>query len=311
MTINKLLPGVKKNILLRDYTTFGIGGRARYFFVAKTKKDLIKAIGVAKKLKLPLFILGGGSNLLVSDKGFSGLVLKIENCKLKVEFCDSGTRRKKRTKFSSHIENCKVSAEAGVPLSKLVNLSVEKSLTGLEWATGIPGTVGGAVFGNAGAFGKSMADIIKTVEVLNSENFKIKIFKNKDCKFSYRKSIFKHKKNLVILLAELQFKKGNKKEIRKKTREYLNYKKETQPLNLPSAGSIFKNPQGFSAGWLIEKCDLKGKRTGNVKISEKHANFIVNLGEGKAKDVKKLINLIKKQVKKKFGIILEEEIRFL
>ena len=108
-----------------------------------------------------------------------------------------------------------------------------------------------------------------------------------------------------------QFKKGNKKEIRKKTREYLNYKKETQPLNLPSAGSIFKNPQGFSAGWLIEKCDLKGKRTGNVKISEKHANFIVNLGEGKAKDVKKLINLIKKQVKKKFGIILEEEIRFL
>jgi len=306
----KLLPGLKKNVSLKNYTTFKIGGPAKYFFETKNKKDLIKAILVAKSKKLPFFILGGGSNLLVSDEGFRGLVIKILFSK-------------------SYFLNSQISAEAGTILAELLSATLNTGLTGLEWAAGIPGTVGGAIYGNAGAFKKSMKDITKTVTVLEIKNQKsnIKNLRNKDCKFCYRNSIFKQKKNLIILSATLQLKKGNKLKIEKRIKEYLNYRKETQPLNFPSAGSVFKNPKNFSAGELgeedkssslsfaaarlIEECGLKGKRIGNVKISEKHANFIVNLGGGKAKDVKKLINLAKKKVKEKFGITLEEEICYL
>ena len=163
--IKKELPEIKTNIPLREYTTFKIGGRAQYFFVAKNKEDLIKAILVAKKLKLPFFILGGGSNTLVSDRGFNGLVIKF-----------------------------------GQPLSSYV-------LKGLEWAVGIPGTVQGAVCGNAGAFKKSMKDVVESVEVFDVKTGKVKFFKNKDCHFSYRNSIFKKKKNLIILSVKTKPKK--------------------------------------------------------------------------------------------------------
>jgi UDP-N-acetylmuramate dehydrogenase len=255
----------KRNVLLKNYTTFRIGGPAKYFFVAKNKTELIEAILTAKKLKLPFFILGGGSNILVSDKGFSGLVIKF-----------------------------------GQPLSSYVP-------KGLEWAVGIPGTIQGAVCGNAGAFGKSMKDVVEEVEVLDVKDLRFKIYDLRDCKFGYRDSIFKHKKNLIILSVKIKSRKSNPQKIK----QYLEYRKRTQPLNLPSAGSIFKNPEGFAAAQLIEECGLKGKKVGNVKISEKHANFIVNLGQGKAEDVKKLIKLIKKEVKKKFGVTLKEEIQFL
>ena len=328
----------QKNVSLKDYTTFKIGGRAKYFCIVSTKPGLVGAIKLAKKMKLPIFILGAGSNLLISDKGYNGLVIKIENCKLKVEFCDSRTKRKKKTKSSSHIKNCKVNAEAGVPLNKLVSVSAEKSLSGMEWAAGIPGTVGGAVYGNAGAFGKSMKDVIKTVTVLKIPNpksdhspfpmgwvaqpfnkgcgeipnkFQTKKYKNKECRFGYRDSIFKKRKDLIIISVTLQLKKGKKKEIGNIMKEYLEYKKKTQPLNFPSAGSVFKNPKGFFAAELVEKCGLKGKKIGNAKFSEKHANFIVNLGGAAAQDVKKLINLAKKSVKNKFKVKLEEEIQYL
>lgn len=271
----------KRNVLLKNYTTFKIGGPAKYFYIAKTKEDLIEAIKEAKKLKLAFFILGGGSNLLVSDKGFNGLVIKF-----------------------------------GQPLSSYVS-------KGLEWVVGIPGTVQGAVCSNAGAFKKSMKDVVESGEVFDTETGKVKIFKNKDCRFSYRDSIFRKKKNLIILSVKIKPKKSNTKKIK----QYLDYRKQTQPLNFPSAGSIFKNLPAFPAGFLvegdkssslpfavarvIEKCGLKGKKIGKVKISEKHANFILNLGKGKAKDVIKLIKLIKKKVKNKFKINLEEEIQFL
>jgi len=325
MDIKKILPKIKKNVLLKDYTTFGIGGPAKYFLETEKKEDIVRVISAAKKFNLPFFILGGGSNLLVSDKGFKELVIKIKNKELKVK-------------------NNKIFVEAGVVLNQLVNTALKNNLSGLEWAAGIPGTVGGAICGNAGAFNKSTGDLVKNVEVLEVANCKIKILNNKDCNFRYRDSIFKHKKNLIVLSATLQFKKRNKKEIKERIKKYLNYRKETQPLNYPSAGSIFKNPKGFSgaaasfaaasfaaarqgeedessslsfaaasfaAARMIEECGLKGKRIGNVKISEKHANFIVNLGQGKAKDVKKLIELAKKRVKNKFGIDLEEEICYL
>ena len=287
MEIKKLLPGIKTNIPLKNYTTFKIGGKAKYFFEAKTKEDLIKAVKLAKKLKLPFFILGGGSNLLVSDKGFNGLVIKF-----------------------------------GQPLSLYVS-------NGLEWAAGIPGTIQAAVYGNAGAFGRSMKDVVQEVEVFDVEAEKIKIFKNKDCQFGYRESIFKKKKNLIILSVKIKSGKSDPKKIK----EYLDYKEQHHP-RLPSAGCVFKNFQfsisnfqlltkkfpefsqfkergNIPAAFLISQCGLKGKKIGNAQISEKHANFIVNLEEAKAKDVKKLIKLIKKSVKERFKINLEEEIQYL
>jgi len=302
MQTSKLLLGVQKNISLKNYTTFRIGGSANYFFIAKTKKDIMEAIKMAKQLNLLFFVLGSGSNLLVSDEGFDGLVIKIKNQKLKNPCLPAGKKNQK-----SKI----IDAEAGVFLNQIVILALKNNLSGLEWAAGIPGTVGGAIYGNAGAFGKSIGDSIEEVEIFDTKDLEIKTFKNKDCKFGYRDSIFKNKKNLIILSVILQLKKGNEKVIQEKMKKYLEHRRETQPLNYPSAGSIFKNPKGLFTAEFIEKCGLKDKRIGDVKISEKHANFIINLGQGKANDVIKLIKLIKKRVKEKFDIVLQEEIQFL
>lgn len=303
---------IKKNVSLRNFTTFKIGGRAKYFLLAKNEEELIKGIDFAKKKKLPFFILGGGSNLLISDKGYNGLVIKIVNSKYKI------------------LGN-KIHTEAGVPLSLIVNNAIKQGLTGLEWAVGIPGTIGGAIRGNAGVSEASIADIVKKVIVLEKE--KIKKYKNKDCKWGYRESIFKKKNNLIILFIEIQLKKGNKKKIQEKIKKYLNYRKANQPLNFFSAGSIFKNKRLkikdkkllkefpelkefnkkgiIPSGYLVEKLGLKGEKIGKVQISKKHANFIINKGGGRASDVLKLIKLIKDKVKKKFKIKLEEEIQFL
>ena len=265
---------LQKNVLLKKHTTFRIGGRAKYFFKAKTKKELIEVINFAKRMKRPFFILGGGSNLLVSDKGYGGVVIKF-----------------------------------GRSLSSYVS-------RGLDWAAGIPGTIEGAVYGNAGAFGKSMKDIVKSVEVFDVRTGKVKTFKNKDCRFDYRDSIFKKKKNLVILLVKIKSGKSNPKKIK----EYLDYRRQHHP-RLPSAGSVFKNPapshgvgRGIGdtpAAILIDQAGLTGKKIGQAQISEKHSNFIVNLGNAKAKDVRKLIDFVKKSVKNKFKVILKEEIQYL
>lgn len=290
--LNNKLQGVQKNVSLAAHTTFKIGGKAKYFFIAKSNEDLIKAIEAAKKVELPVFILGRGSNILINDKGFDGLVIKIQNTKHK-------------------IQTTKIVAEAGTNLGKLVGESVKAGLSGLEWAVGIPGTVSGAVRGNAGAFGSSMADLIKTIEIFDIADFKIKTLENKNCKFGYRDSIFKHNKNLIILSTELELKRGNREKSKNLIKGYLKQRKEKQVIEYPSAGCVFKNPKDFSAGYLIEQCGLKGRKIGKAMISKKHANFIVNLGGAKAEDVKKLINLCKGEVKKKFGIELKEEIEYL
>jgi len=285
--IKKILPGVKEGVLLKNWTTFRIGGKANYFFEAKNKRELIKAIEVAKKYKIPFFILGGGSNILVADEGFGGMVIKY-----------------------------------GESLSHYV-------FKGLDWAAGIPGTIEGAVYGNASAFSHSIEEVVKEVEVYDIKRKKIKIFKNKDCKFGYRESIFKKNKNLIILSVKIRTKKSNPKKIK----ECLEYRKNHHP-QLPSIGCIFKNfqfkitefrklikkfPQmrqfkergEIPTAFLITECGLKGKRIGEVQISEKHPNFIVNLGKGKAKDVRELISLAKKKVREKYGIKIEEEIQYL
>jgi len=280
----------QRNVLLKNYTTFKIGGRAKYFFVAKTKSSLVKALQEAKRLDLPFFILAGGSNLLISDKEYQGLVIQVKNQTLKVK-------------------NNKIYAEAGVALGKLVNSAFKNSLTGLEWAAGIPGTVGGAVFGNAGAFNGAMKDVVREVEVFDMKKNKIRKLKNKDCKFGYRSSFFKKNPHLIVLACQLQLKASNKQEIKEKMQEYLDYRDERHPKE-PSAGSIFKNPKNISARELIDKSGLKGRRIGGAEISKVHSNFIVNLDGAKSQDVLKLIDLVKRTVDKKFGIKLKKEIIF-
>ncbi|MBU3942666.1 UDP-N-acetylmuramate dehydrogenase [Patescibacteria group bacterium] len=283
----------KKNILLKNYTTFRIGGPAKYFFEAKTKEDLVKAIEMAKKINLPFFILGGGSNLLIFDEGYDGLVVKVKSQKSKVK-------------------SNKIFCEAGVKLSDLVELSLKNSLTGLEWAAGIPkATLGGTIHNNAGAFKVSIADIVKTVEVFDTADSKIKNLDAEQCNFNYKQTIFKQQKNLIILSCILQLKKSTKKAVEEQINYVLNYREKNHPMKFSSAGCIFKNPSEVRAAELVEKCGLKGKKIGDAQISEKHANFIVNLGKASSRDVLKLINLAKKQVKKKFGIKLEEEIYFI
>lgn len=290
------LSGAQKNVLMKDFTTYKIGGPAEYFFVAKTKDDLAKAVQTAKKMKLNVLILGGGSNILVSDKGVKGLVIKLEakSCKLQAN---------------------RVYAESGVKLNDFANFCRDNNLTGEEWAMGIPGTVGGAIFGNAQAFGTKISDSIKSVEALDAKTTKILNFNKEQCQFSLKNSIFKKNRKPIILSAVFKLKPGKREEINEKIKEYMNYRKKNHPMNFPSAGSVFVNPERngevIRAGFLIEKCGLKGKKIGGAQISEKHANFIINTGNAKAKDVLALMKLAKQKVKRTFGINLETEVQLV
>ncbi|MCD6114899.1 UDP-N-acetylmuramate dehydrogenase [bacterium] len=318
--LKKILPEIKTGVSLKKYNTFRIGGKAKYFFEAKTEKDLLKVLTAVRDLKLPLFILGGGSNVLFNDEEFDGVVIKVSTKGLEVKDYKPGEKI--------------VYVEAGTPLSFLVNKAKELSLSGLEWATGIPGTIGGAVFGNAAAFGFSIGEIVKTVEVFDLETLKKRKFNQKECCFEYKESIFKKEKKYVILRVGLVLRQGNKKEIEKRIKEYLEKRKKSQPFCW-SAGCVFKNikiekpeiklkikkalpeaakflKSGFlPAGYLIDKCGLKGKKIGKAEVSQKHANFIVNKGGAKAKDIIKLIRLVKESVRKKLGIELEREVVFV
>lgn len=311
---------IKKNIKLAEYTTFKIGGNAKYFFIAKNEKDILDILQWVAKKKEKIFILGGGSNLLFSDEGFNGLVIKMEM---------RGDIKIKKESEKKVI----LSIGAGCKFFKLIEFCRDNFLSGTEWASGIPGlTVGGAIRGNAGAFGVCMSDIVKNVSVVDSKerNKKIEKLSNKECLFKYRSSIFKEKRGYIILSAELELNRGDKKEIEEKIKSYAKFRKEKQPLVFRNAGSIFKNVcyDNFTptlskgelgliefkesgvvpAGWLIEKCGLKGVKIGGAMISEKHANIIVNLGKAKAKDVIDLMELAEYEVKKKFNIKLEREI---
>lgn len=279
---------MKKNQSLAPYTTFKIGGPVDWFCETKNEEEVIEAIKFAKEKKLAFFILGNGSNLLISDDGFRGVVIKMENEEVQ-------------------INNEKILAEAGISLNKLVNIAQENSLSGIEFMVGIPGTLGGVVFGNAGAWQQNIGDKVERVKILDKDN-QFKWLNHDECQFSYRQSRFK-KNQEIILAVELELEKGHQLEIKNLMNENFQ-KREDQPKE-PSAGSIFVNPKPQSAGDLIEKCGLKGKQIGSAQISTKHANFIVNLGGAKAEDVVKLIALARLEVKKKFKIDLETEIVFL
>lgn len=293
--LKELLPDIQKNIPLKNYTTFKIGGPAKYFFRARKKEDLIKAVKTAKRFNLPFFILGSGSNLLISDKGYKGFVIKNE----------AG---------NFEIKKQRIIAESGAILDKVVAKAVKNGLAGLEKGSGIPGTLGGAIYGNAGwpKGDWEIGNFVEQVELLMSDN-KIKRVRRNWLSFQYRNSRLKMTgdKKPIILEIVLKLKKGKFKDLKKRRQEILKIRSEKTPFGF-SAGSIFKNPSNKTpAGFLIDKCGLKGKKIGKAQISKKHANFIVNLSNAKSADVLKLINLVKKKVKNKFGISLEEEVQYL
>lgn len=303
---------IKKDIVIKRYTTFKIGGTVKYFATIKNKEDLINTIKFSKDKNLPIFVLGGGSNVLADDKSYNGIVLKMDNKEVEVE----GER---------------IIAGAGVPLKKVVEISLNNSLTGFEWGAGIPGSVGGATYGNASAFGESVEDSLQKVEIFNISSEKFSHITKKECNYGNKESIFKNDKNIIIFKVIFKLKKGNKKEIKRKMEELISKRKKAHPNSLPSAGCIFKNYQGkvsdkkiierfpllekfnkssiIPVSYLIDKSGLKGRRVGGAKVSSKHANFIVNDKGAKKKDVLNLIDVIKKEVKKKFNIEIEEEVQ--
>lgn len=302
----------KENVLLSEFSNYKIGGPARHLFEATTKEELKAAIEEAKKRNLDILVIGGGTNILFPDEGYPGLVIKPS-----INFIE--------------ISAGEVSVGAGVLVSDLINFSIERSLSGFEWAGGLPGTVGGAIRGNAGAFGGEMKDSVKAVRSMDMETLEETERNFSDCEFAYRSSVFKNPSNKEIILSAIfKLSAADSKKIKRSVDEKISYRQERQPLEYPNIGSIFKNidirniteiqKEMFKnviktdpfpvvpAAHVISEAGLKGISSGGAMISPKHPNFIINSSNAKASDVKNLIALIKKEVKKKFDINLEEEI---
>ena len=282
---------ILKNESLKKHTTFGVGGSADFIIFPKSTNDLIKIIKYTHTNKYNMFFLGSGSNVLASDKGFNGIVITLKKALNKIIFDDKNI----------HIE-------AGAMLGTMVKLALSKGYKGFESLVGVPGTVGGAIIMNAGAHGTEISELLVSSRTIKKDGT-IKTYKKNDIIFSYRKSTFP--KDEILLDAKFKLKSGNKKNILKRKKEVSVKRKESQPLKYRSAGSIFKNPNKFAAGYLIDKVGLKGLRIGDAEISTKHANFIINHGKAKSEQIYKLINIMKNKVMKEFNIKLELEIKFL
>lgn len=283
---------VKLQEPMSKHTTFRIGGPADFYLCPHSTKEVQQTIQICKEENLPYFILGNGSNLLVSDKGYRGVIIQLWK-----NFSDIS------------VKDCCITAKAGALLSKVAAEALEEGLTGMEFASGIPGTIGGAVFMNAGAYGGEMKDIIKEVKVLDDQG-EVRVLSNEEMKLGYRTSIVKEK-GYTVLSAVLQLKKGEVSVIRETMEDLKNRRTSKQPLDMPSAGSTFKRPEGYFAGKLIMDSGLRGFSVGGAQVSEKHCGFVVNKGGATAEDVTALIREVQRRVKEKFGVELETEVRFL
>ncbi len=306
---------VKINEPLALYTSFKVGGPAEIYFQALTIEELILAIFYAKKLTIPYFVMGGGTNLLISDQGYEGLVVRNSANKITLKNYNGSIQGRKATTKKASLE-----VLSGVGVNQLVRFTLAENLTGLEAFLGQPGTVGGAVYINAHnlKMGEFFGEKIQTAKVL-TENGDIKEVSRAYFKFGYDQSILQHKKE-IVLSVKIDLAKGKKAEIWQKANQALEHRRLTQPAGKGSAGCIFRNisfaealrigtpKHTTSAGYLIEAVGLKGYTFGGAKISDKHANFIINTGEAKASDILFLIKLIKQKVKARFGVTLQEEI---
>ncbi|SER63722.1 UDP-N-acetylmuramate dehydrogenase [Salipaludibacillus aurantiacus] len=277
---------------LKNHTTWKIGGPAALMIEPDSVESLKYAMAFIKEKKLPWFILGRGSNILVSDKGINGVVIKLGD---------------KLASFKQ--EGDLISVGAGFSLIKLATIMSKKGYSGLEFAGGIPGSVGGAVFMNAGAHKSDISAILTKAYVL-MRNGECTWLSNEELKFAYRSSVLQ-KNGGICISAEFQLNKGNTAEIRERLQTNKNYRKETQPWKDPCCGSVFRNPLPEHAGRLIEELGLKGYKVGGAQISERHANFIVNTGDASAEDILTLIDYIKEQVRIHYGIDLETEVEYI
>lgn len=282
---------IKFNEPMKNHTSFKTGGNADIFLTPATKEEIIFCIKKCMEEKIPYIIIGNGSNLLVRDNGIRGAVIQIGN------------------NYGNIVKNDEIiTVQSGAMLSKIGNYALENLLEGFEFASGIPGTLGGALTMNAGAYGGEMKDIVETVTAYKDGN--VIELKNQDCLFGYRTSLFL-KGEYVLLQANIKLKKGIYSEIEKKMKDLMNRRIEKQPLNLPSAGSTFKRPEGYFAGKLIMDSGLKGFSIGGAKVSEKHCGFIVNKGGASSKDIEELIEYVKNSVYSKFHVMLETEVRII
>ena len=294
--IQNIIP--QENVYINEpmskYTSFKIGGPAECLVKIKTLEQLKSILKYTNENDIKLTIIGNGSNILVSDNGIKGIVVKIEIDNLEIDIQD---------------KKALITVGSGVKLGLLAQKCLKEEITGFEFVSGIPGTIGGAIRMNAGAHGSEMKDIVKTVTYVD-RNGEIHKIENNQAEFEYRKSLFSHN-DYIIVETEIELEKGNANEIKEKMTEYANFRKEKQPIEYPSAGSTFKRGTDFITAKLIDECGLKGYQIGGAQISEKHAGFIINKNNATAKDVIKLMKYTKEQVYEKFGKTIEAEIEIL
>ena len=281
---------VRINEPMKNHTTFKIGGPAQYYVTPESVTQIQEVVSLCKDKNIPLHVIGNGSNILVGDDGVNGVVLALFNT------------------FSDYeIKDNVITAQAGLSLIKLAVIALREGLTGLEFASGIPGSVGGAVYMNAGAYDGQMKDVVTSVTVLD-EAGNIRILGRDELDMGYRTSaVAKH--NMIVLQVIIELKAGDKEQIKDRMNQLSELRKQKQPLEYPSAGSTFKRPEGYFAGKLIADAGLKGYSIGGAAVSEKHAGFVVNMGGATAKDVVELTDYIKKRIIEQFGVTLELEIK--
>ena len=281
---------VRINEPMKNHTTFKIGGPAQYYVTPESVTQIQEVVSLCKDKNISLHVIGNGSNILVGDDGVDGVVLALFNT------------------FSDYeIKDNMITAQAGMSLIKLAVIALREGLTGLEFASGIPGSVGGAVYMNAGAYDGQMKDVVTSVTVLD-EAGNIRILGRDELDMGYRTSaVAKH--NMIVLQVIIELKAGDKEQIKDRMNQLSELRKQKQPLEYPSAGSTFKRPEGYFAGKLIADAGLKGYSIGGAAVSEKHAGFVVNMGGATAKDVVELTDYIKKRIIEQFGVTLELEIK--
>ncbi len=290
----KILPpaGIRQEEPMRDHTTFRIGGPARFFVMPETTEELRAVLALCQKEDMPFYVIGNGSNLLVSDAGYDGVVIQI---------CRNMNR--------ITVDGCRIRAKAGALLTQIAAKALDSSLTGFEFASGIPGTLGGACVMNAGAYGGEMKDVLEEVQVLTQDGT-FKTLKKDELKLGYRTSVIAEK-DYIVLEASLLLKEGDREQISGRMEELKERRVEKQPLEYPSAGSTFKRPEGHFAGQLIQEAGLRGFSVGGAQVSEKHCGFVINRDHATAADVNALMNQVIRRVKENSGVTLEPEVKKL
>ena len=283
---------ILKNELMSRHTTFCVGGEAEAFLRIHNKEQLEKLIPYFKLAELPYFVIGNGSNLLVGDKGYHGIILYLGDGMDQIQ-----------------VDGNRLTVQAGCLMSRIAREACEHALTGFEFASGIPGSIGGGVVMNAGAYDGELGQIVTKVWVMNEEG-EILVLNNQDMEFGYRTSVIK-KRPFIVVQAEIELQPGNQEEIAAKMTELNRRRRDKQPLQYPSAGSTFKRPQGYFAGKLIMDAGLRGYSIGGACVSEKHCGFIINKNHASAADVAEVICEVQERVKEKFGVTLETEVILL